>query len=102
MIESASTIPVATVAATWSDTNAPAKFRTAAIATAARGVSARVETLVAIEFAVSWKPFVKSKKSATTTTATSVSSTGYAFLTTMFATTFAAVSHASIAFSSAS
>jgi hypothetical protein len=30
---------------------------------------------VAIEFAVSWKPFVKSKKSATTTTATSVSST---------------------------
>ena len=40
-----------------------------------RGVSARVETLVAIEFAVSWKPFVKSKKSATATTAQSVSST---------------------------
>ena len=42
--------------------------------TAARGESARVETLVAIEFAVSWKPFVKSKKSATATTATSVRS----------------------------
>ena len=52
---------------------------------------------------MSWKPFVKSKKSATATTATSVSSIhGYAFLTAMFATTFAAVSHASIARSSAS
>jgi hypothetical protein len=58
---------------------------------------------VAIEFAVSWKPFVKSKKSATATTATSVSSTaGYAFLTAMFATTFAAVSQESIARSSPS
>ena len=38
------------------------------------GLSARVETLVAIELAVSWNPFVKSKKSATATTATSVSS----------------------------
>ena len=36
------------------------------------GRARRVETLVAIEFAVSWNPFVKSKKSATTTTATSV------------------------------
>jgi hypothetical protein len=44
-------------------------FRTAALRTAARGESARVETDVAIEFAVSWKPFVKSKKSATATTA---------------------------------
>ena len=40
----------------------------AAERTASRGESARVETLVAIEFAVSWKPFVKSKKSATATT----------------------------------
>ena len=78
-------------------------MRTAALSTAARGDSARVETLVAIEFAVSWKPFVKSKKSATATTATSVSSSmRYAFLTTMFAITFAAVSHESIARSSPS
>ena len=42
--------------------------------TAIRGESARVETDVAIEFAVSWNPFVKSKKSATATTAKSVSS----------------------------
>jgi len=51
---------------------APTKLRIAAIATALRGERARVETLVAIEFAVSWKPFVKSKKNATATTATSV------------------------------
>ena len=75
VIASWSTIPVAMVAATSNETNAPAKLRTAAIATAALGLRARVETLVAMEFAVSWKPFVKSKKSATTTTATSVTST---------------------------
>ena len=75
MITSASTIPLATVAATSSETKAPTKLSTAAISTAARGDSARVETVVAIEFAVSWKPLVKSKKSATTTTATSISST---------------------------
>jgi hypothetical protein len=53
---------------------------------------------------VSWKPFVKSKNSATATTATSVicSTAGYAFLTTMFAITFAAVSQASSARSRAS
>ena len=69
-----------------------------------RGESARVETLVAIELAVSWKPFVKSKNSATTTTATRVTviGGGYAFLTTMFAITLAAVSQASSPRSSAS
>jgi hypothetical protein len=73
------TMPFATVAATSNKTKAPATFRTAADRTAGRGASARVETLVAIELAVSWKPFVKSKKSATTTTATRVrSSTGRA------------------------
>ena len=42
-----------------------------------------METLVAIAFAVSWNPLVKSKKSATATTAASVSSPPmrYAFLT---------------------
>jgi hypothetical protein len=71
-----STMPFAIVAATAIETNAPAKLSTAALATAMRGLSARVETLVAIELAVSWKPFVKSKNSATATTATSVRSTG--------------------------
>ena len=74
VIASASTIPLAIVAATSSETNAPTTLSTAALSTAARGERARVETLVAIEFAVSWNPFVKSKKSATATTATSVSS----------------------------
>ena len=68
------TIPVATVAATLKETNAPRTLRTAALRTASRGESARVETLVAIELAVSWNPFVKSKKSAVATTATRVRS----------------------------
>jgi hypothetical protein len=70
-----STMPFAIVAATANETKAPRKFRTAALRTANRGERARVETDVAIEFAVSWKPFVKSKKSATATTAKSVRST---------------------------
>lgn len=45
--------------------NAPARFITAAMASAARGVSARVDTDVAIAFAESWKPLVYVKKSAT-------------------------------------
>ena len=57
-------IPVATVAATFSEMNAPAKFSTAAIATAVRGDSARVEIDDATTLAVSWKPFVKSNASA--------------------------------------
>ncbi len=106
VITSGFTIPVAMVAATANETNAPAKLRIAARKTAVRGVSARVETLVAIAFAVSWKPFVKSKKSATTMTATrvrsSIAARAQAFFTTMFAMTFAAVSHASSARSSPS
>src|SRR5918997_848013 len=64
----ASTIPVAIVAATASERNAPAKLRTAAMETASLGESARVEIDVATEFAVSWNPFVKSKASAVPTT----------------------------------
>ena len=64
-------IPFPTVFATAVVRNAPARFITAESATARRGVIARVPTAVAIAFAVSWKPFVKSKKSATPTTTTS-------------------------------
>ena len=49
----ASTMPVATVAATFSEMNAPAKFRTEASATAVRGDSARVEIDDATTLAVS-------------------------------------------------
>ena len=66
-----SMIPFPTVFATAVVTNAPARFATAAISTAIRGESARVETDVATALAVSWKPFVKSKPRATTTTKTS-------------------------------
>ena len=66
-----SMIPLPTVLATAVVTNAPARFAIAAISTASRGESARVETEVATAFAVSWKPFVKSKPSATSTTTTS-------------------------------
>ena len=47
-----------TVLATSCPRSAPAKFITAASDRATRGVSARVETEVAIAFAASWKPFV--------------------------------------------
>ena len=68
LIASASTMPLAIVAATSSEMNAPTKLRIAARRTAARGDIARVEIEVATAFAVSWKPFVKSKASAVATT----------------------------------
>src|SRR4051812_2746151 len=68
VITSAWTIPVAIVAATWSERNAPTKLRTAARPTATFGGMARVEIEVATALAVSWKPFVKSKASAVPTT----------------------------------
>src|SRR5437868_5824074 len=70
----ASINPLATFFATAVVTNAPARFASDAIRTAIRGVTARVPTEVAIAFAVSWKPFVKSKPSATTMTTTSKTS----------------------------
>ena len=68
VIAPASTMPPATVAATLSEMNAPTKFRIAAMVTATFGLSAPVAIVVAIAFAVSWKPFVKSKLSAAATT----------------------------------
>ncbi len=48
--------------------NAPMKLKTAAKPSATVGVNARVPTDVAIAFAASWKPFVKSNPTAMTTT----------------------------------
>ncbi len=53
VIAPASTIPAATVAATFSEMNAPTKLRIAAMVTATRGRSAPVAIVVAIELAVS-------------------------------------------------
>ena len=76
-------MPVAIVAATLSEMKAPTKLSAAAIVTAARGGIARVEIEVATTFAVSWKPFVKSKASAVITTSVSSASLSiYAFLIT--------------------
>ena len=57
--------------ATASDpVNAAAKLNIAAQTTAASGLSTRVPTIVAIEFAESWKPLMKSKMNAIRTIAT--------------------------------
>ncbi len=53
-----STTPLAIVAATETDRNAPTRFRIEAKPTATCGRSARVAIVVAIAFAVSWNPFV--------------------------------------------
>ena len=63
-----SMIPWPTVFATAVVVKAPARLATDAMRTASRGESARVEMDVATAFAVSWKPFVKSKPSATAIT----------------------------------
>ena len=65
---SGSTMPVAIVAATASDRNAPTKLSDAASVTASFGGIARVEIEVATALAVSWKPLVKSNASAVATT----------------------------------
>jgi hypothetical protein len=57
--------PFPIVFAIWtSNTSAAMRLKKAAQSTAIRGVSTRVETIVAIEFAASWKPLRKSKTSA--------------------------------------
>ena len=69
-----SMIPLPTVLATAVVTKAPARFAAEAMSTAIRGDNARVDTDVATALAVSWKPLVKSKPSATTITSTSKTS----------------------------
>ena len=49
--------------------NAAVKLKNAAQITAASGLKTRVPTIVAIEFAESWKPFMKSNMKATPTIA---------------------------------
>ena len=98
-----SMMPSPTVLATAVVTNAPARLATDAISTATRGDSARVETDVATAFAVSWKPFVKSKPSATTIVMIrSAVATRQRFLTRIASSTSAAFSQASTASSSCS
>ena len=51
-------IPLPTVDATAVPRNAPTRFMIAAMISAARGDSARVDTDVAMALAASWKPLV--------------------------------------------
>src|SRR5206468_4581492 len=53
-------MPLPTVVATAVPDSAPTKFSTPAISTARPGESTRVATTVAMAFAVSWKPLMKS------------------------------------------
>src|SRR3954447_5615765 len=68
VMTSALTMPLAIVAATASERNAPTKLSTEDRPTATRGDIARVEIEVATAFAVSWNPLVKSNASAVATT----------------------------------
>ena len=63
-----STSPPEIVFATWTDRKAPTRFRHRGQATAVLGRNAPVAIDVAMALAVSWKPFVKSKASAVSTT----------------------------------
>jgi hypothetical protein len=62
------TTALVTVSATSTERNAPMRFRMLERATAVLGRKALVAIVVAIAFAVSWKPLVKSKARAVTTT----------------------------------
>ena len=73
-IRSRFTMPLPTERATSTERNAPTRFRDADSATAVLGFSAPVAMEVAIALPVSWKPFVKSKASAVSTTITRIMS----------------------------
>src|SRR5215475_7388095 len=68
------TRPLAMVAATASERNAPTRLSRPDKATATRGESAPVAIEVAIALPVSWKPLVKSKDRAVMTTRTRITS----------------------------
>ncbi len=74
VIAAASTTSPATVAATATEMNAPAKLSSAATAIATCGGATPVETAVEIRSKVSWKPLLKAKQSAATTTRTMAAS----------------------------
>ena len=79
VIACGSMIPLPMVFATFSERYAPAKFRIPAPITARRGEMERVATDVAIAFAASWKPLVKSNSSAIATTMASSNTDGPQF-----------------------
>ncbi len=83
-------------------TNSAMKLKNAAHITAATGLSTRVPTTVAMEFAESWKPLMKSKMNAVSDDDEDVGDHGQLFLMEMLSSTFATSSHWSSASSSLS
>jgi hypothetical protein len=80
-ITDTSIMPFPMVLATWRPKNRKAiKLKKAAHMTARRGERTRVETMVAMEFAESWKPFKKSKARASIIRAMIVMFIGLAYL----------------------
>jgi hypothetical protein len=96
-------IPLVTALATpppsCSPSQPPSRFITPAISSATRGVSARVETEVAMALAESWKPFVYAKPRATrmTTMSQKLSTVVQDSLTAMVSMVFATCSKSSAA-----
>ncbi|MPM76248.1 hypothetical protein SDC9_123245 [bioreactor metagenome] len=66
-----------TVRATWTERKAPTRLSTADSSTAVLGWRAPVAIEVAIALPVSWKPFVKSKPMAVTTTSTRIANSRF-------------------------
>ena len=73
--------------------NAARKLKHAAQSTAGSGLSTRVPTTVAMEFAESWKPLLKSNRNAITMIATTYVTTDQACLRAMLSRTLATSSH---------
>src|SRR6185312_10425475 len=73
--------------------NAAAKLKHAAQSTAGNGLSTRVPTTVAIEFAESWKPLLKSNRNAIAMIARTYVTTAQACLRAMLSRTLDTSSH---------
>ena len=86
----ASTSPLVIVLATATPIMAPMRFVNVASTMACRGESTLVETTVAMELAVSWKPLMYSKINATSTTVRISSIAPQEFFSTMWVTTLPA------------
>ena len=98
----ASTSPWPTVVATAVPASAPHRLVTAASAMACEGVRTLVPTTAATELAVSWKPLMNSKTSATTMTVSSRVIAPQEFFSAMWAMTLPASRQRSMTFSSSS
>ena len=87
------TMPLATVAATSTERNAPTRLSAADKPTATFGFSAPVAMDAAIALPVSWNPLVKSNAKAVTTTTQRVNNSGLTELIIVYRTSIHNVVH---------